>query len=276
MKSSAAFALGLWTGAAVVAAVGAFYWRVWRPMPVTPVPRMEAEWQAKDEEIRRLRQEQARWSAEEQRLRQTNTELKNNLVARAASRSEERARRIPFRRTSATAPESWILDAVANADTNALEKLVAAATQDDPFALEAIALLADRDGAATLPMFVDIFALAPDTRIKEAQFIAATVETSPHAEEWVRALFNRGSTDTHVLSAAITGLGWPAFPSVLAAQDLRIKPPPHFQPDYALRLRLLGALPARVEDEQLRTLVGRVREELQSHLPASTAPQPVQ
>ena len=105
MKSSAAFALGLWTGAAVVAAVGAFYWHVWKPVPATPSPRMEAEWQAKDEEIRRLRQEQTRWSAEEQRLRQTNTELKSNLTARAVTRLDTFPRRIPFHRTTTGAPE---------------------------------------------------------------------------------------------------------------------------------------------------------------------------
>ena len=148
-----------------------------------------------------------------------------------------------------------------------------AALQRNAFALEAIALLADRDGGATL---LKVGSTSRDTvvSIKAAEFIAATVETGAHEEEWVRTLFNTVGADA-LLSAAVTGLAEPAFPSVLAAQDSRIKPPPHFAPDYAQRLRLLEALPARVEDEQLRALVSRVREELQNRVAASAVPQPV-
>ena len=96
-KPAAAFAAGLWIGAVVVAAIGAFNLRVWESARRERAPRTTAELAAKEDEIQHLRQERARLTAEAQRLRETVAELKSNLDARTALETRRELRRVPFR-----------------------------------------------------------------------------------------------------------------------------------------------------------------------------------
>jgi hypothetical protein len=268
MKPSAAFALGLWTGAVVVAAIGAFHLRGLARVAGEPSPQAVKELQAKTEEIQQLRQEQARLTAEDARLRQTISELKRNSDTRALvdTRRDQREvrRRVPFRLTAETpsppAPgsstdESWIADAVANADVDALPRLQSAALEGSRAALEALAWLADRDNADALTRVWTSDSLSGPLRVEAARLLAVTLEVNPHGGQLLQTLFTSQDADQKQLAAAIDGL---------------VNPPPRVRPDYAERLQLVDTLRAQVTDPNLLANLDRAREQLaaQTEAPA--------
>jgi hypothetical protein len=87
MKPMAAFAVGLWTGTLVVAAVGAWQWRSWQTSRDQSNARVGVELQSHKNELRQLRQENARLLVEAQRWQQTATEVKSNLTVLAQQKA---------------------------------------------------------------------------------------------------------------------------------------------------------------------------------------------
>ena len=93
MKPAAAFSIGLWAGAAVVAAVGLFYLQGSQRPRSGSTSVTDSELATKADEVRSLEQENARLNAEVQRLKETASELKSNLAEKVTL---DGGRRIPF------------------------------------------------------------------------------------------------------------------------------------------------------------------------------------
>jgi hypothetical protein len=268
MKPAAAFAAGLWTGAAVIAAVGVFYLRVWelgRPSN-SPVGRDKLETR-----LQLLQQEQTRAVAESVRLKQTIAELQAELEARAAI-DTRRQYRMTRREPSAPDPtvESWIVDAVVKGDAQALPQLETAALDNNLSAIDALALLAERDNAEALTRVWGAASLNAESRLRATQLLAATAELNPHAGSLLGALFTGTPTDPQMREAALVGMMIPDFTTRLR-QSSDFPVPPHFRPDYAARLRLVESWRAAVADEQLLLTIDRVRMRLVQRA-AETAP----
>ena len=266
MKPSAAFALGLWIGAVAVAAIGAFHLRGLARLAQEPSPQMVKQLQDKTDELQQLRQEQTRLLAEDSRLRQTISELKSDLdtMSLIETRRETRdaRRRIPFRAnseppSSAPADESWIADAVATGDLNALPRLQSAALQGNEVALNALALLADRDGAEALAGVWTADSLSPTLRVKAARLMAVTLEVNPHGDQFLQILVTAQDADPRQIAAAIDGLVNPSIPTALG-----IPAPLRYRPDYVQRLRLVDILRAQVTDTNVLTSLNSAREQL--------------
>src|SRR5271169_2879291 len=143
MKPAAAFSIGLWAGAAVIAAVGLFYAQNSQRSRSGAASTVDSELAAKAEEVRTLEQENARLNAEVQRLKETASALKSNLAERAVP---DDTRRVPFAPPTAVEPvpppaesENWIDQAVASADVTALPQLEKFALRNNRRALEAVA-----------------------------------------------------------------------------------------------------------------------------------------
>ena len=255
MKPAAAFAAGLWTGAAVIAAVGAFYLRVWelgRSGGTPATAKLETRLQL-------LQQEQARSAAEESRLKQTIADLQAELDARAAidSRRQYRlARREP--NTPDPSVEQWIVDSVVQADATVLPKLEEAALDNNLSALDALALLAELDNAAALTRVWGAPSLNGESRLRATLLVAATVELNPHGGELLSALFSGTPVDPQMRDAALAGLMMPDFTTRLK-QSNEFPSPPHFRPDYVMRLKLVESWRATTTDEQLLLTFDRVR-----------------
>lgn len=265
VKPAAAFAAGLWIGAVVVAAIGAFNFRVWEPTRRDGEPRTAAEQTARDDEIQQLRQEQARLAAEAQRLRQTVTELKSNLDARAVPEGRRETRRVPSLRQSRSeeSPEVWIAEAVAGGGTQSLPRLEELANQNNEAALEALALVADRDGGAALTRVWNSASLSFANKVKATHYLAATLESNPRAAELLQSLFSSSATDARLLYAAVDGI---ANPGVEATDSLiQALPLPHPQPSFDLRVQLLDTLTASITDQRLLDHVDHARDELLTH-----------
>jgi len=205
MKPSAAFALGLWTGAVVVAALwlhhgsGADSWRPQTPANLTTQISDQAD------QIRELQQENARCVAEAERLKQTAAELTSNLAALAEPPAT--VRRIPFQRPPAAGDSAdWIEQAVAAGDKDAWTRLEQAALQNDERALDALARAADRDSGAALTRAWNSGHLTLVSKVKAARYLGATLEVNPQAETVLRALFEDASADMRLLFAAVDGI----------------------------------------------------------------------
>ena len=234
MKPAAAFAVGLWTGALVMTAVGLVYFH-WGAGPAgRPVLPAQDQLEA---QLANLNQENARLVAEAQRLRETVTEMRNRPV-------DVPVQRVPFRRR-AGAPEiePWILEAVHNPDAQSLLKLEQAALQNNLAALDALALLADRDQAEALVRVAASPDLNPTGRQRAALLLGACVELHPHVEELLLALTGN---DPALTAMAVVGLETSRF-----VTRLGIMSTPRIKADYALRLRILAALRATVTEEGL-------------------------
>ncbi len=268
MRPAAAFSIGLWTGAAVVAAVGLFYVQGINRTRSSASPAADAERAAESEQIRVLDQENARLSAELQRLRETASTLKSNLDVQV---TVEQPRRIPFfplPEAAETAPTegpsgNWIEQAVAAADVAALPQLEEAALKNNRRALEALALLADQDQAAALTRVWRSGSLTLPNLVEATRYLAATMEVNPNAEQLLSGLTADPSADARVLYAALDGLANPSFP-VSFGRGVPISAPPHFKPDYPERLRVLGSLRVAVTDENFRVHADQARMELQA------------
>jgi hypothetical protein len=268
MKPAAAFSIGLWTGAAVMAAVGLFYVQGSQRTRSGAASAAGSKLAADIEQIRLLDQENARLNAEVQRLKETASALKSNLAVRTTT---EPLRRIPFRRTSPAAETpstdaasgDWIDQAVAAADAAALPRLEKAATNNNRRALEAVALLADRDQAATLTRVWRSGSLTAPRLVEATRYLAATMEINPDAEQLLRGLFADPTADLRLIYAAVDGLANPDFP-ISFGRDVAVTAPPHFKPNYADRIRLLESLRSSFTDESLRAYVDQAKAEAQS------------
>ena len=71
MKPAAAFSIGLWTGAAVIAAIGLFYVQGSERARSGALPATNSDLSAESEQIRLLQQENARLNDEVHRLMET-------------------------------------------------------------------------------------------------------------------------------------------------------------------------------------------------------------
>ncbi|HUI08501.1 MAG TPA: hypothetical protein VL486_15980 [Verrucomicrobiae bacterium] len=269
MKPAAAFSVGLWTGAAVVAAVGVFYVQGMGRARSPASPSTGSEPVSESEQFRMLEQENARLLAELQRLRETASTLKSNLDVQTTL---EPPRRIPYIRVPAaptnTAPveaasDDWIVQAVADSDVDALPDLEEAALKNNHRALEALALLADQDQAAALTRVWRSESLTPSNEVDATRYLAATMEVNPLTEQLLRGLAADPNTDPRLLYSAVDGLANPSF-AVSFAHDTSVPAPPHFKPDYSARLRLLDSLRAAVTDENFRVHADQARMELQA------------
>jgi len=268
MKPAAAFSIGLWTGAAVMAAVGLFYVQGSQRTRTGAASVADSKLAADTEQIRLLDQENARLNAEVQRLKVTASTLKSNLAVRVTT---EPVRRIPFRRASPAADTpstdaatgDWIDQAVASADAAALPRLEKAATNNNRRALEALALLADRDQATTLTHVWRSGLLTVANQVEATRYLAATMEVNPDVEQLLRALAADPATDLRLLRAAVDGLANPNFP-VSFGRDVAVTAPPHFRPDYAERIRLLESLRSSFTDEDLRAYIDQAKADAQS------------
>jgi hypothetical protein len=269
MKASAAFATGLWIGAGVVAALGAFHFRIWERAPAETSSEMSAALQAKSDQVAMLEQDKARLTAEIQRLRETIADLRTKEPARAITESESPAvqapGRVPFRRTpaapAAEAAEPWIEEAVAVGDVRVMPQLEELAMQNNESALEALALMAELDGGAALMRVWSSDGLSVTNRLTATRYLAATMELSAEAKEMMRRMFADPRTDPRFLYAAVEGIANPNFPVTLGS-TVTIAPPPHFRPDYSSRVELLDRLRQMATDRQLRAYLDRSREEL--------------
>lgn len=268
MKPAAAFSIGLWTGAAVIAAVGLFYVQNSDRARGSASSSADSRLAAETEQIRLLEQENARLNAEVQRLKETASTLKSNLAQRAV---EEPHRRLPFVRRPAASenpsPEpgtdNWIAQAVAGADAGALPELERLAERNDRRALEAVALLADQDQAAALTRVWRSGSLTPLRLVDATRYLAATMEVNPDAGQLLRALAADPNADPRLLEAAVDGLANPNFP-VSFLRDVAVSPPPHFKPDYTERMRMLEALRSSVTNEDVRAYIDQAKGELQT------------
>jgi len=268
MKPAAAFSVGLWTGAAVMAAVGLFYLGGASRLRNSPSPADVSGGATRSEKIRALEQENARLSAELQRIRETASTLKKDLDSQAAA--IEQPRRIPFRQlptvsepAATTDSEDWIEQAVVAESSETIPQLEEAALKNDHRALEALALLADQDQAAALTRVWRSNALNPSNLVDATRYLAATMELNPIGEQLLRGLPTDPNLDAGMLNAAVDGLVNPNFPVTLG-QSSSIVPPPHFKPDYASRLRVLDALRSAVADENFHNSVDQAKAELQT------------
>lgn len=267
MKPAAAFSVGLWTGAAVVAAVGLFYMQGVARVRSGVSLAADSELATKSEQVRVLEQENARLAAELQRVRETASTLKKNLDVRA---TVEPLRRIPFRRLpeaiptapTETAAEDWVEQVVAAVDVTAMPQLEEAALKNNRRALEALALLADQDQAAALTRVWRSNSLTLPNLVEATRYLAATMEVNPNAEQLLTGLAADPNADARVLYAALEGLANPSFP-VSLGRRLPVAAPPHFKPDYQERLALLDSLRAAVADENFRARADQAKMELQ-------------
>jgi hypothetical protein len=268
MKPAAAFSIGLWAGAAVIAAIGLFYVQGSERARSGTTSAADSELAATAEKIHSLEQENARLNAEVQRLKETASVLKSNLAEKVTL---ENSRRIPFMRPATAvepipadaAPENWIDRAVATADAAALPELEKLALRDNRRALEAVALLADRDQAATLTRVWRSGSLTMPRLVDATRFLAATMEVNPDAEQLLRGLAADPNADARVLYAAVDGLANPSFP-VSFEQNATVPGPPHFKPDFAARIRMLESMRLSFTDADLRGYADQVRTELQT------------
>jgi hypothetical protein len=227
----------------------------------------DSELAATTEEIRSLEQENARLNAEVQRLKETASALKSNLAEKVTLENS----RIPFAPpptavepiVTDAGPENSIDRAVATADAAALPQLEKLALRNNRRALEAVALLADRDQAATLTRVWRSGLLTMPRLVDATRFLAATMEINPDAEQLLRGLAADPSADARVLYAAVDGLANPSFP-VSFEHDAAVPGPPHFKPDFAARIRMLESLRLSFTDADLRSYVDQVRAELQT------------
>jgi hypothetical protein len=277
MKPAAAFSIGLWTGAAVIAAVGLFYVQGSERARTGVTSAVDSELAAKADEIRSLEQDNARLNAEVQRLKETTSTLKSNLAVRV---TVEAPRRIPFARAPApetviadAATENWVEQAVAGADATALPQLEKLALRNNRHALEAVALLADRDQGATLTRVWRSGSLSLPSLVDATRYLAATMEINPDAEQLLRGLAADPNADPRVLYAAMDGVANPNFP-VSFERDAAVPAPPHFKPDFAGRIRMLESLRSSFTDPDLRAYVDQAKAELQTRWAESnpTAP----
>lgn len=242
MKPVAAFAVGLWTGALVMTAVGGLYFSLWAGAAGKPAAPVQDQLEA---QLAGLKQENAQIAAEAQRLRETVTELRNRPAA-------EPARRIPFRR-ALVAPdvEPWILENIRNPDAQSLAKLEQAAVQNNLDALDALAVLADRDNAEALVRVAAAPSLNSTGKQRAGLLLGATVELNPHAEELLLAL---AGSDAGWARLAMLGLESPHV-----VTRLGVTPPAGVKSDYALRLRILSGIRATTTDEAFAARLEQAR-----------------
>ena len=262
-KPAAAFAAGLWIGAVVVVAIGAFNLRVWESARREKAPRTTAELAAKEDEIQHLRQERARLTAEAQRLRETVAELKSSFDAPTALETRPESRRVPLRQRypGDESAEAWIAEAVASGNVQALPRLEELASQNDEAALAALASMADRDGGAALTRVWNSSSLSFANKVKATRYLAATLEANPHATELLQSLFSSPTTDVRLLYAAVDGIADPGVGAV-PSPNPAIPSPPHPKPDFDLRVQLLDTLAASITDQRLRDHADHARDEL--------------
>jgi hypothetical protein len=279
MKPAAAFSIGLWTGAAVIAAVGLFTMQQFGRARSGVTSATDSNLVAANEQVQLLEQDNARLNAEIQRLKETASALKSNMEEKTAL---ETRRRIPFRIPSPEAEipppppgasSNWMEQAVSAADVNALPELEKAAFRNNHRALEAIALLADRDQSATLTRVWRSGALTLPNQVDATRYLAATMEVNPDAEQLLRALVADPTTDPRLLYAAVDGLANPGFP-VSFGRELPVPAPPHFKPDYAARMRLLESLRSSFTDDNLRAYTDQAKADLQAHWAETTPSAP--
>ncbi|MEI6083360.1 MAG: hypothetical protein WCS70_03570 [Verrucomicrobiota bacterium] len=250
MKPAAAFATGLWTGALVMAAVGVVYLRILDRGRADIAPQSQEQLETR---VQLLQQEQAKAAAEAQRLRQTVAELR---TAPVISPEPVRASR-PARYRDGGGADSWIVDSVLTADSDAVANLEQAAQQNNLYALDGLALLAEHDSGAALTRVWSSSALTASTKGRATMLLAATVETNPHGAELIEGLTGNAA----LVEAAVVGLGAPDF-STRLVRGTAITPPPHFKPDYALRLRIVENLRQAVTDEALASVIDRIQSNL--------------
>jgi len=277
MKPAAAFSIGLWTGAAVVAAVGLFVLQQSQRMHGGATSAADSKLAA-GEQVQLLEQDNARLNAEVQRLKETASALKSNLEEKSVLESR---RRIPFRMPApeaetvppSTGASNWMEQAVAAADAGALPELEKAAERNNHRALEAIALLADRDQSATLTRVWQSGTLTPPNQADATRYLAATMEVNPEAEQLLRALASDPHTDSSLLYAAVDGLANPGF-RMTFGRDAPVVAPPHFKPDYAARMQMLDSLRASSTDDNLRADIDQAKAELQARSAESSPAAP--
>jgi hypothetical protein len=275
MKPAAAFSIGLWTGAAVIAAVGLFILQQTQRAHGGATSATDSKLAAASEQVQLFEQDNARLNAEVQRLKETASALKSNMEEKA---SLETRRRIPFRipfqeadpPPPPGAPNNWMEQAVSTGDAGALPELEKAARGNNHRALEAIALLADRDQSATLTRVWRSGSLLLPNLVDATRYLAATMEVNPEAEQSLRALATDPGTDPRLLYAAVDGVANPVF-AVSFGHELPVTAPPHFKPDYAVRMRMLENLRASVADDELRAYIDQAKTELQARW-AETSP----
>jgi hypothetical protein len=268
MKPAAAFSIGLWTGAAVIAAIGLFYVQGSRHGRSGASPATNSDLSAESEQIRVLQQENARLNAEVRRLKETASALTSNIEMQAAAESR---RRIPFVPGLNDAPpaapevasESWMEQVVAASDASALPQLEKLALRNNRRALEAVALLADQDQAATLTRVWRSGALTLPNLVEATRYLSATLEVNPDADQLLRGLAADPNADTRVLDAAVDGVANPSFPVTLG-RVTAIPPPPHFKPDYSRRMRMLDSLRSSFVDDNARAYADQAKAELQT------------
>ena len=250
MRPAAAFAVGLWTGAVVAAGLGAFYFKPWQRAGTEATPHQAAESKTKEDELLRLRQDNARLSAEAQRLRQTVTELKTFRsappVALPATAEPPPAARL------APAPQP-----PAAGDASAVPRLQEAAARNDEAALQQLATLAEGGGSYALMSVWNATSLNLSNKLQATYYIGSTMEGDRLTDEWLRSLFGTANMDARFLFAALDGLG-----SVTGS----------VQPNLERRIQLLDSLKPLVKDEQLRARLDEVREKLTALAAQSPAP----
>lgn len=273
MRSLAAFALGLLTGAVAVTVASLFHWGEADGSRTYIPPEVSLELANRSQEVETLQQERARLLAETARLKQTVAEMKSQPPEELTP-----ARRIPFLMPSGTAgtpaaaaqpADAWLADAVANVDTTALPQIEQLARQNVGEALDALALMADQDNGAALTRVLTSGALNEAGRIRATRLLAATMEVNPDADRLLRALFADPKTDSQLLYAALDGLGAPDFPSEFV-QANKLPAPPRYEPDYDARLRLLEALVAGTQSEEVTFYYQRARARIAQSEQAAT------
>jgi hypothetical protein len=272
MRASAAFALGLFSGAVAVTVAGLFHWDEVDGSRTFVPPEVTVELANRSLEIDRLRQDQTRLLAESERLKETVAELKSNVAPYIMQR------RVPFRElqvpgTQSSPPDTWMAQAVASGDVSALPRLEDLATQNVGEAIDALALMAEHDNGAALTRAWASGMLTTANKIRATRLLAATFEVNPQVDQLLGSLFADVNTDSLLLYAALEGIGNPAFNSEFAQLN-SIPPPPHFEPNYAARMQFLDKLAVTVTSENVEFQLDAARAALQDQQPqAGQTPQ---
>jgi hypothetical protein len=222
--------------------------------------------------VQTLQQDQVRSQTEMTRLKQTIAELQSRLDALPVVEARRQSRLNRQQLTSTELPvEPWIVDAVVRGDITVLPRLEQAALQNNLPALDAVALLADRDNGEALTRVWNSSALNAAARQRAALLIAATVEANPPAEELLLALFSTESPEPRVREAALAGILNPEFSTPLQRSD-GFPSPPHVRPDYSRRLLMVEMWHASVIDPQLQEVIDRVHAKLAQRMSHEESP----
>lgn len=257
MKPSAAYAAGLWTGAIVATTAAVVYVRLIPPR----ADDIRLPGGGETKEVLKLRQDNAKLTAETKQLNQTITELQRALATPLVSPAPPAFRDTPFRDGSAPAeategPEGPEEPAGAAALTaRALAEVERLALQNDGAALDTLAAMAEHDEARSLMRVWSSGKLNEENLLRAARYLGSTVEVNPQGMEVLRQVCIGPAVNEDLVMELLAGLAQPSLPAGAALKA-----------DFRMRLRMLDALRASAGTGWLRARLEEARADVVAQL----------